>query len=351
MIKKIKLVWFRSFENISIDFEEKTNLIIWENWKWKTNILEAINLLCTNSETNISMQNIVNKNSESFFVQWIFEDEKQNENEISISYEKSSKKKKIILNKKATTKSKIGEYNDKSIYFSPLEMNLFYLWPSLRRDFLDNLISNTKIEYSKKLKAYENVIKNRNRVLKNIFEEKSKKEEIKFWDEKMISLSKEIYAYRIKAINYFRENIKEFSEYFFWKVSCVEFEYKSKTDLENIEYSIKKYLDENLDRDIILKKTQIWPHIDDFSIIIDWIELIDFASRWEIKSVILWLKLLELKYLEIETNKKPILLIDDFLSELDEKHKNILLDEIRAYQCIISSIKDIEKIEWNKIFL
>ena len=83
-------------------------------------------------------------------------------------------------------------------------------------------------------------------------------------------------------------------------------------------------LDKNLERDIILWKTHIWPHIDDFEIVINNKSLIDFASRWEIKSVLISLKLLEIEYIKNISQKHPIVLIDDFNSEIDENHQKIL---------------------------
>lgn len=351
MIKKLKLIWFKSFKEYKIEFEENSNVIVWENGKWKTNILEAINLICDNSQISSSFENLINTEVNSFFISGVFLSKNNLEQEISISYDKESKKKKIIINWKTTTKAKLNELSSKTIYFSPFLMNIFYFWPSYRRDFLDNILSNSFPVYSKIIKNHENIIKNRNKILKNINEWNSNRDELNFFDNKMIELSKEIYFYRNDLINYFKNNMQDFNNYFFWKIKSVNFEYKTKTKLDDIENSIRKYLKENLERDIILKKTQIWPHIDDFSIIVDNKEIIDFASRWEIKSIIIWLKLIELKYIEEKTWNKPILLIDDFLSELDNKHKDILLSEIKAYQSIITSINKIENLDKNNIIL
>ncbi len=351
MLKNLKLKDFRSFSDFEIDFSENINSIIGPNWKWKTNILEAINLICNNTSEQVWLENMVKNDFSVFFVRWIFEDENWLEQEISISYSLDTKKKQISINKKAITSKKLDELGEKSIYFSPIIMNLFYMWPSKRRDFLDNILWACFPIYRDSLKKYENVLKSRNKILKNIWEWNSNKDEIIFWDNKMIELREIIYKYRNIFIDYTENGIKNFSEYFLGKIENVEFKYITKTDFNDIKWSIKNYLDKNLDRDIILKKTQIGPHIDDFDIIVDNKSLIEFASRWEIKSIIIWLKLLELDFIKEKTSKKPILLIDDFFSELDNKHIELLSFKIANYQTIISTINDLEFLNSRKTFL
>ena len=123
----------------------------------------------------------------------------------------------------------------------------------------------------------------------------------------------------------------------------------SKISENSVWEYIKNYLTKYLDRDIILWKTSIWPHIDDFDIKLDWVSLSKFASRWEIKSVIIYLKLLEWIFIEKKTWRKPILIIDDLLSELDDNHKNILLSKIVYYQSFISNIIEEENSFYIKI--
>jgi DNA replication and repair protein RecF len=94
-----------------------------------------------------------------------------------------------------------------------------------------------------------------------------------------------------------------------------------------------------------LQKTHIWPHIDDFEIKVDDINVVEYASRWEVKSIMIYLKFLEGTFIEEKTWKKPILLIDDLISELDESHKNLILKKIKSYQSFISSIY---KVSWEK---
>ena len=336
MIKELKLVNFRNFDILKLNKLNKENFIVGENGKWKTNILESISLLWNNSIIWLSFDELVKKWEDYFFVEYI----NDNWDKISFSYMKEKKKKTFMLNNNKITKKKFSSITYKCVIFSPIIMNMMYLSPNLRRDFLDEVLKSSFDGYDKLLSDYKKIIKHRNKTLKNIYEWKSNKEEVKFWDEKFIESASLIYKYRFKIVNFLKISINSTLKYFSWKIEKIEFIYNLKITEENIQSDLKKYLDKNLDRDIILWRTPIWPHIDDFEILIDWNPLANFASRWETKSVILWLKLLEWIFIEKMTNKKPILLIDDLLSELDENHKNMLLKKIEYYQTFVSSIRD-----------
>lgn len=347
MIASLKLKNFRNFENIELFFDDKKNFVIWENWKWKTNILESISLLSLNSLVKIDFENLVKKGENIFYIEATLNDLSK----VAISYDKTKNKKTYFINNKSTTRSKLSKYTIKSVVFSPIIMNMLYLSPSLRRDFLDSVLSSSFETYEKYLKNYKLILANRNKLLKNIKEAKSEKSEIKFWDDKFIEICKIIYNYRFWLVEYIKENISESKQYFSWKCEKVEFIYKTKVDKDNLESNIKSYLDKNLDRDILLWTTAIWPHIDDFDILLDDIPITEFASRGEVKSIILYLKLLEVKFIERYSQKQAILLIDDLLSELDENHKNMLLEKLNWYQTFISVIKAENIGEYNSIFL
>lgn len=347
MIKSIKLRNFRNFEDKEFIFDKNKNFIIWENWKWKTNILEAISLFSWTNITKINFENLVNKSNETFFIEnTLISWEKS-----SISYNKEENKKNFFLNSKKTNKKNLTKNNPIIVSFSPIIMNMMYLSPSLRREFLDEIIIKTFPEYSDFSKKYKNILISRNKILKNIREWKSEKSEIDFWNKKFIEISKIIYNFRFWIVNFLEENTQDFNNYFSWKIKKVKFTYKTKVSRNNLEKEIKQYLEKNFTRDIILASTQIWPHIDDFEILVDNISLTEYASRWEVKSIILWLKLLEIKFIEKFTNKKPILLIDDLLSELDKNHKDLLLKNINNHQTFITSIRKEHSSEWKIFFL
>ncbi len=346
MLTSLDLRNFRNFQNNNFILENNKNLIIWKNWEWKTNVLEAIGLFSNNNILEINFDNLVKKWEDFLYIKAKIE----KWDEFAISFDRVQNKKKYFINNKSTTKKNLVNNFPKTVSFHPMIMNMMYLSPTLRRDFLDSILISSFSDYNKVIKNYKNILINRNKVLKNINEWKSQKSEINFWNNRFIESATLVYLYREKILLYIEENIKYLNTYLNNKVENIWFIYKTKIDRNNVRNSIENYIGKNLDRDIILKKTYIWPHLDDFDIILDDVSLINFASRWEVKSIIIWLKFLESQFISNTTGNKPIFIVDDILSELDQVHMDILLKNFWDNQTIITSIKDIN-LNSNKIYL
>jgi len=350
MLINLKIINFRSIKKLELNFDWKINNIVWKNWAWKTNVLQAISYLFWENTFNLNNDNIISFWENNLYLEWIFLDKNSIEQKISFSYSKIENKKLVLLNWKKVTKKLLEENLIKVSSFYPITMNLFYLWPKYRRDFLDNILNNCFLEYKELTKNYEIILKNRNKILKNINIWESRVEDIKFWDEKFIFYSEKIYKFRLILIEFLSQRINK-NNIFFKEINNISIKYISKTDLKDIKTSIKDYLEKNLQRDIILWKTQIWPHVDDFDILINNTPLIDFASRGETKSIIMNLKNFEIEFIKEHTWKDPILLIDDLSSELDENHINLFINETTNFQSFYTSILPINKEKINTFLL
>lgn len=345
MIQTLIIKNFRNFSHREISFSWEKNIIIGDNWKWKSNILEALSLPSA-PLVESHPEYLLWKQSNVFHLKYELDT-----GVTAFSYDGDLSKKKYFLGEKSTTKAKLRENYPMVVSFHPMMMNLMYLGPSHRRDFLDEILSQSFPEYRSKLLAYKKIVSNRNRLLKNISDGKSEISEINFWNEKFLDSASDIYLYRKKITHFFSQNISSLQEYFFWKIQKIEFKYISKIDSENARNELNKYISENSQKEILLRKTLRWPHLDDFDIYIDNTPLIHFASRGEVKSILLGIKFLETQFIEKYSSKSEILfLIDDLLSELDTQHRDLLWKHIGSRQSIITSIEDFE-VDWNKIFI
>jgi len=141
------------------------------------------------------------------------------------------------------------------VSFHPQAMNLMYLGPSERRLFLDELLSQCYPIYRTHLQKYKKIVQHRNKVLKNISDQKSSVSELEFWNEKFISSALEIYKYRKKFVRFLESRAQSLNKFLFGKVETISFEYISHINLDTIESSLKEATQQLQSREILLRKT------------------------------------------------------------------------------------------------
>lgn len=346
MIHSISLRNFRNFGNQEILFHPQLTCISWDNGSGKSSILESLVLLSWNSLFKVKIENYLKLGQKTFFLETIF-----GEQTLAFSYDKEKNKKQFLINKKKVSKNAFLKESPVFCSFTPETMNMFLLAPSKRRSYLDHILSSSFMNYELIFKHYEKVLKNRNALLKSIHEWKAGESELDFRDKNFIDSALEVYRYRYILVQFLKKQSPELGRFIWTKHPQVKFLYKSKLSFEKPKEELQKYISQNRQRDIIIQKTYIWPHLDDFDILIDDISISDFASRGETKSVLVGLKILEAKFIERNRNKKPIFLIDDLSSELDWEHTKILLHALNDYQRIITNIKAIPSIDCMHTYL
>ena len=336
MIQSIKIKNFKNLTEQFFEFSPQITLIHGDNGKWKSSLLEALSYL-GNINSKSKAENLVKSTESSFFLQL-----QNNENELKGTYDTTAKKKSFAINNKKISSKKFFTESSKFCYFDPEIMNLFLLGPSHRRDYINTTISNCFPGYASILKHYNKILKSRNAVLWAVAEWKAQESEIDYWDDSFCEAATEVYRYRYLFIEFFSSHSELLKKCTWEKYRDTSFQYSSKVDFKNPKETLQKYLKENRKRDIIIQKTHIWPHRDDFSILVNNSLAQEYASRWEIKSIILGLKFIESQFIEKHTKKKAIFLIDDFSSELDTEHQNTLLSLLSEHQVILTNIEKID---------
>lgn len=341
MLKSIKLYNFKNHTDIDFDFNQ-LNLIVWPNWSWKTNLLEAIYLLSnTHSYLSFSHEKLLNNDWENYIITWWVETSLWANKELKITYDLNQDKLTFLFNKTKTTKPKFLDSSLLSaVFLSPQEMNIMYLGPAWRRDFFDEVCLLGDISFYKIKNDYSKILRNRNKVLKNIKEWISQKNELNYWNDVFIKTATIYYKHRKNFIDYIVANISSIEDLLKNKYK-LSFEYTSKVDFDNIEESISNYLEKNIERDIMLGHTYIWPHLDDFVFYIHkWdkkFKTQEFLSRGENKSILIWLKFLQVNYLVWSKNSQIILLLDDIFSELDDEHIALVLSFAKNFETFITA--------------
>ena len=345
-IKNIKIQNFRNYEKQEINLNKNINIFYGENAQGKTNIIEAIFL------GSMGKSFRAKKDSEMIRLG-------ENQATIELEYEKSDRdgKIKINLNRQKSIYlngikiKKLSELlgNIHIVIFTPDDIDILKGGPQNRRKFLDIMISQLRPNYMHLLNLYLKTIEQRNNYLKQIKEENKDENLLEIWDEKLAEYSIQICKYRTEYIKKIKNKIEKIHGEITNGKEKLEIEYltecKEKTEFLNLLKQRRKL-------DIIKGFTTKGVHRDDFVIYINKKELSTYGSQGQHRTAILSLKLSELNVIYDEIGEYPILLLDDFMSELDSNRIKSLLENIKETQVIITctdklDIENLNFLEYN----
>lgn len=339
-LTSLKLQNFRNHLNFQHNFKKNITVFYGPNAIGKTNILEAIRFLSLPKSFRARVdRELINWESDYARCQGEFEKE-SDKTDVEIYLSKNKGQKKVIkINKNIRKISDlVGQFF--IVLFCPEDLNLISESPSMRRRYLDIIISQANKKYYQEILELKKILLNRNKLLFEIKEKGSDPIMLEFWNEKLIVLSKNIFRKRLYLINFINKKLPSFISQIGLKDKKLQIKYRSKLkeiDIENFEEEFRKRLQGMQQDEIRRARTLIGPHRDDFEILLNNKNASFFASRGETRSIVLALKLSELSFSKEVFKIKPILLLDDIFSELDFDHRKNIVKIARDQQTIITT--------------
>ena len=243
----------------------------------------------------------------------------------------------------------IGQLN--AVMFSAEDMELVYGPPSLRRRYMDILLSQIDPHYLRSLQRYQRVVYQRNHLLKRIREGSSKIEELTFWDDQLVSEGRYIMNRRLRTIRELSELSAPIHQELTSNGERIALEYQPSVDVNEastedaLAQQLWQAINARRQREIAQGATVSGPHRDDLQLLIDGMDARTYASRGQSRTLVVAMKLAEAQYLSGQRQQRPILLLDDVLSELDSTRRVQILHRVSQYeQCFITTA-DAEAIE------
>ena len=329
-IEDLKISNFRNYENQEIKLNKKLNIFYGENAQGKTNIIESIFLASIGKSFRSKKDSELIKFGEEFArIEIDFHKSDRSGNiEIGISNKKNININKIKIKKLSDL---LGNIN--TVIFTPDDINILKGGPQNRRKFLDIMISQLRPNYMHILSLYNKTLEQRNNYLKQIKTEKKDENLLDIWDEKLIDYGIKIYEYRNEFLEKIKNKIKNIHKGITSDKEEIEIEYIS--DAKTRQNFINE-LKSRRKLDIIKGYTTKGVHRDDFIIYINKKEVGTFGSQGQNRTAMLSLKLSELQVIYDDIGEYPILLLDDFMSELDSKRRESFLNNIKDIQVIIT---------------
>ena len=337
IIQSVKLVNFRSHDEFLLQCNKKTSLLVGENGSGKTSVLEAIYEALRGKSFRATDEEILKRGAEFYRIELDFTDGTK-----TIVLYDGQRKQFLVEDKKKTRLPKKNRYP--IVLFLPEDLHLVATSPTKRRNYFDRVISEFNESYGNSLLKYEKALRQRNELLKKhkIDEDDNKVIDRDFfsWNILLAKYGLEIRNYRKQYLdklnaefNQVYHSIVENGDQVFLKLNLFG------GDITEADYFNR--LENEFRRDLILGHTGFGIHRDDFIFLFNEKEADGTASRGELRSMILAMKFIEADLIFRETGKRPVVLLDDVFSELDNVRQKSLVKNFKDNQVIITSVDEI----------
>lgn len=382
-VKSLTVRNFRNYRESRLVLDPVRNVLIGENAQGKTNLLEAIELVSSGRSNRASSdRELILRGAEQALVEVSYLSQGLEETVTLILTQGQRLSRKIKVNGATQSRKEMGGSISRltAVSFNSHDLNLLRGGPKYRRDWLDGLVTKLRPSFISHIVKYEKVVSQRNRLLKQFFERGrltvSDMDELAVWDVQIARYGALIVKARVEALRRLlplaeanQSNISKRKE-----VLSASYEFKqadddddrfnieenrtvanimgieelNQTELPALEGIIARSLKVRRGEEIARKQTLTGPHRDDISFDLNDFSAVTFASQGQQRSLVLALKLAELKIVEDVLEEPPLLLLDDVLAELDLGRQGMLMQLVndRMQTLITTTHLDGFRSEW-----
>lgn len=326
-LKSLNIENIRSHKKLTRVFSPRVTVIAGRNGSGKTSLLESILVTLDGKSFKGGDSDLLRRDAEWWRIRAVFSDEDR-----IVKFQPSApKKKQFIINDKTTARiPAIKKYP--VVLFEPNDLRLLHGAPSRRRDFIDKFAGQLIPDYSRAIRRYERALQQRNRLLKSGADSSA----LFAWNVALAKYGAYMIDVRVRLIERLNGGLNDLYKTIAQQKDIVSLHY-SHTIVGNTEQKILNDLEQSIDRDMVLGYTSVGPHRHDVVFEFNDMLAVNAASRGEVRTIILALKFLEVDILHEVTGSLPIILLDDVLSELDDKRQSHLVTKFENHQIIITS--------------
>jgi DNA replication and repair protein RecF len=218
------------------------------------------------------------------------------------------------------------------VFFSPEDLQIIKNGPSHRRKFIDCELCQLDKIYLHHLANYNKILNQRNRMLKEMGFRPDYGDLLDVLDQQLVRYGSEMIRVRTDFVKRLGAIVEELHGNLSGNQEQLQILYEPDVGIDEFFEILRK----NRERDIKTKITNAGPHRDDINFMINGIDIRRFGSQGQQRTAALSLKLAEIRLVEMITGEKPVLLLDDVLSELDSNRQNYLLNSIQNIQTLIT---------------
>jgi DNA replication and repair protein RecF len=379
-LEHLALTNFRSYARLEANLQARINVLQGENAQGKTNLLEAIYYLATTRSPLTS--------SDKQLIAWAARDEvipfARLAGTFSRAGEEHSLEMTLVLERQPGGESEqasfrrqirfdgtprraldvVGKLN--VVLFLPEDIALVNGAPSERRHYLDVTLCQVDPLYCRALSSYNHVITQRNALLHQIREHQARSAELAYWDESLARLGTQVLTQRLEATRALAAYVADLHPALTGGQEHLQLSYQSSigqhlaqagdnlapcagatgVDTEGketwqCEEMFRRALEIVRREEIARGVTTIGPHRDDVRLLVNAMDVTTYGSRGQQRTVALALKLAEMALMKAKTGEMPLLLLDDVISELDQRRSQFLLQTVSGAQQVLITATDL----------
>jgi DNA replication and repair protein RecF len=390
-ILHLSLTNFRNYSRLELDFPAGIVLLQADNAQGKTNLLEAIYFLSRIRSPRTSVdRELVNwlaLEDDLPFARLVAQIQKAEETQqIELSLVQNNTQN-LEANGSALRKHiRVNGVNKRAldaigllsaVLFLPQDINLVDGPPQSRRHYLDDTICQIDPQYCRELQRYNRVLTQRNYLLKSLRGRSHDPEELRFWDQHLVEHGAHLIVRRQQVIRWLDQAVRRIHLQLTGDQERLRLEYDASVRLESrpgaayqmalltegdarhaasataelndVAAWFTDQLRELRTRELEQGISLLGPHRDCFRFLVNGMDMTVYGSRGQQRTTALSLKLAEVELVTQEKSDKPILLLDDVISELDAAHRSHLLEAIDQAQQVIMTTTDL--VHYSKEFL
>lgn len=353
-LQRLNLRQFRNYRDCLVNFEAPKTILVGNNAQGKSNLLEAVELLSTlKSHRSGRDRELVLEDASIGQIQAILE-RAYGSVELGLTL-RSQGRRTVALNRESLRRQLdfLGILN--AVQFSSLDLDLVRGSPERRRNWLDSILTQLEPIYAYILQQYNQVLRQRNALLKTmrkqqedgtkngVLSSKQPQAELSLWDAQLATAGSRVTRRRARLLQRLAPLAQSWHASISGKTELLEVTYAPNVNLEKDDPKgvQQAFLDKLYHRRLPEQRqgiTLVGPHRDDVEFTINQTPARSYGSQGQQRTLVLALKLAELKLIEEVVGEPPLLLLDDVLAELDPNRQNQLLDAIQdRFQTLITT--------------
>lgn len=372
-LSHLALSHFRNYEHLELDLTPGITLLHGNNAQGKTNLLEAIFFLATARSPHAG--------AERELIHWGAASEPIPFARVQANVRRSSGQTvelevvlvtgedRVLATARVSKRIKVNGVNKRAIdllgnlnvvLFLPEDLDLVFGSPGDRRRYLDTTLAQIDPRYSRALSQFNQVLEQRNALLKEFRERSFNAAELEPWNNKLVENGSYVMARRAQTVNSYNDLVGQIHPRLTTRHEQLRLQYvptipldaftlpetrqlglgltPPPAPLEQIGAAFRRQLAELRTREVGAALTLVGPHRDELRFFIDGVDMITYASRGQGRTIAVSLKMAEMELMRAETGEDPVLLLDDVMSELDKPRRAALAHAIlNARQAIVSA--------------